>query len=57
METLIDCNIFAGVDELLISWIIGRLENEDIGAKLNWKDDSGTLCRTQEATFWKELPQ
>lgn len=35
VETLVDCNIFAGVDELLISWIIGRLENEDIGAKLN----------------------
>jgi len=37
VETLVDCNIFAGVDELLISWIIGRLENEDIGAKLNGK--------------------
>ena len=34
VETLVDCNIFSGVDELLISWIIGRLENEDIGATL-----------------------
>ncbi len=36
-EVLIDCNIFAGVDELLIKWSIDRLENEDIGAKLSGK--------------------
>ena len=36
-EALVDCNIFAGVDELIINWIINRLENEDIGAKLNGK--------------------
>lgn len=29
-----DCNVFAGIDELIIKWIIERLENEDIGAKL-----------------------
>lgn len=34
---LVDCNLFAGIDELLIRWIIDRLENEDIGAKLNEK--------------------
>ena len=34
VEALIDCNIFSGVDEILIDWIIARLENEDIGAKL-----------------------
>lgn len=34
VEALVDCNIFSGVDELLINWIIARLENEDIGAKL-----------------------
>ena len=38
VEALIDCNIFAGVDELLIKWIISRLENEDFGAKLSGKE-------------------
>ena len=37
VEALIDCNIFAGVDELIINWLISRLENEDIGAKLGGK--------------------
>ena len=37
VEVLIDCNIFAGVDELIINWLISRLENEDIGAKLGGK--------------------
>ena len=34
---IVDCNLFAGVDELLIKWMIARLENEDIGAKLSGK--------------------
>ena len=37
VEALVDCNIFSGVDELLINWMIARLENEDIGAKLAGK--------------------
>lgn len=37
IEAITDCSIFAGVDELLISWMIERLENEDVGAKLNGK--------------------
>lgn len=36
-EALIECNIFAGVDEILIDWMIERLENEDINAKLSRK--------------------
>lgn len=32
-----ECSIFAGVDELLIKWLTDRLENEDIGARLNDK--------------------
>jgi len=34
-EAIVDCNLFAGVDSLLIQWIIERLENEDVEAKLN----------------------
>jgi len=37
VETLIDCNIFSGVDRLLLKWITERLENEDIDAKLSDK--------------------
>ena len=37
VEALVDCNIFAGVDELIIAWLLARLENEDIGAKLGGK--------------------
>lgn len=37
VESLIDCNIFAGADELIIGWILARLENEDVGAKLGEK--------------------
>lgn len=36
-EALIDCNIFAGVDDILIDWMITRLENEDINARLSTK--------------------
>lgn len=35
IEAIAKCNVFAEVDELLLKWIIGRLENEDIGAKVN----------------------
>ena len=38
VEALIDCDIFAGVDELIINWLITRLETEDIGAKLGVKN-------------------
>ncbi len=29
-----DCALFSGVDRFILKWIIGRLENEDVGAKL-----------------------
>ena len=34
VEALVSCGIFAGVDELLIEWIVERLELEDVAAKL-----------------------
>lgn len=34
VEALVSCGIFAGVDELLIDWVIKRLELEDVAAKL-----------------------
>lgn len=35
IEALIDCNLFAGIDSMLIKWITERLETEDVTAKLN----------------------
>lgn len=37
VEALVDCCVFAGVDKLLIAWIMGRLESEDLDAKLGGK--------------------
>lgn len=37
IESLINCNVFAGVDAILIRWMTERLENEDTDAKLNSK--------------------
>ena len=34
VEALVSCDIFAGVDELLIEWATERLELEDVAAKL-----------------------
>ena len=55
VETLVDCNIFAGVDELLIIWIIGRLENEDIGAKLNGKTIPELCVERRKQYFGKNF--
>ena len=34
VENLIECSIFRGIDEIIISWIKARLENEDTAALL-----------------------
>ena len=34
-EDIVDCNVFAGVDDILVKWIISRLVSEDVDAKLN----------------------
>ena len=54
-EALIDCNIFAGVDELLIDWVIGRLENEDVGAKLNEKTIPELCDERRKKHFGKDF--
>lgn len=35
VDSLLDCSAFAGVDRIIIEWVIGRLETEDINARLN----------------------
>lgn len=37
VDALIDCHIFSNIDELIIEWMLTRLENEDVGAKINGK--------------------
>ena len=34
---IVDCHLFAGIDNIIIDWLIDRLENEDTAAKLNGK--------------------
>ena len=50
---LTDCNIFAGVDELLINWIAERLENEDIGARLEDKTIPQLCAERRKMHFGK----
>ncbi len=54
-EALIDCNIFAGVDELLIKWSIDRLENEDIGAKLSGKSIPELCIERRKKHFGRDF--
>lgn len=37
VEVIADCTLFAGIEELILKWMVERLENEDVGAKLNGK--------------------
>lgn len=53
-ETLIDCNIFDGIDEILINWIIARLENEDINAKLSGKTIPEVCVERRKNHFGKD---
>lgn len=46
IESIIGCNVFSGTDELLIQWLIARLETEDIGAKINDKSIP-QICKEQ----------
>ena len=36
-DALVDCNLFSGVDILILSWMNDRLLNEDVDAKLYGK--------------------
>lgn len=53
-EALVDCNIFAGVDDILIDWMINRLENEDINAKLSGKTIPEICIERRKKHFAKD---
>ena len=45
-DVLSDCSIFAGIDDIIIKWIIGRIEEEDVSARLDEKDIS-QICEAR----------
>ena len=48
---IVDCCLFMGIDEILIDWMTGRLENEDVSAKLNGKSIS-EICKQRRKTHF-----
>lgn len=36
-DDIVDCHLFADIDNIIIDWMVERLENEDTAAKLNGK--------------------
>lgn len=55
IETLLECNIFSGVDELIIKWLVERLENEDIGARLDGKSIPEICVERRKQHFGKKF--
>lgn len=53
-ECLTDCFIFKGVDEILLSWLIARLENEDTSAKLGERTIPEICLLRRKQHFGKE---
>ena len=45
-DDIVDCCLFAGIDDIIIEWMIERLENEDIAAKLNGKSITD-ICKNR----------
>ncbi|MBK0347254.1 BREX-1 system phosphatase PglZ type A [Aerococcaceae bacterium zg-ZJ1578] len=52
-ETLIDCSIFAGIDDIVVDWMINRLENEDVNAKLSGKTIPEVCLERRKKHFGK----
>ena len=38
LDALVDCNLFRGIDSLILQWMKDRLQGEDVDAKLYGKD-------------------
>ena len=55
VEALIDCNVFAGVDSILIEWIAERLKDEDTGAKLAGKTIPEICAMRRKMHFGKQF--
>ena len=55
VESLCDCNIFAGIDEIIVNWLIQRLESEDIGAKLGDKSIPQICAERRKKHFGRKF--
>lgn len=55
VEALVDCYIFAGIDDFLLQWMIERLESEDIGAKLDGKSIPEICTERRKKHFGKNF--
>lgn len=54
VDALVDCNIFAGVDKIIIAWLLARLENEDVGARLDGKSIPEICAERRKKHFGSE---
>jgi len=54
-ESLVDCCVFAGIDKLLLAWLKGRLEGEDIDAKLGGKSIPEVCALRRKMHFGKQF--
>ncbi len=54
LEALTGCNLFAGIDELFITWATARLEMEDVGAKLNGATIPQLLKNRRQGHFGRQ---
>lgn len=52
-EALIDCSVFAGIDEIIINWIVERLENGDVAARLGDKTIAELCNERRQKHFGK----
>lgn len=54
-ESLVDCCVFAGIDKLLLAWLKGRLECEDIDAKLGGRSIPEVCALRRKMHFGKQF--
>lgn len=52
---IVDCHLFAGVDNILIDWLTERLENEDTAAKLNGKSITEICVNRRRSHFGNKI--
>lgn len=53
VSTLIECSLFAGIDEQILKWLVSRLENEDVGARLDGKTIPEVCVERRKKHFGK----
>lgn len=54
VESLVSCGLFAGIDRLLIQWMIQRLEMEDVGVKLEDLTIPQLIKRRRQGHFGRQ---